>query len=227
MKRHIFVFVSFLLISGFGYSQDYSFRNVNDLMNSSFLRDMGDRLKSQEYEGSPYENDEFIIGSLVTKSKQVFKDVPLRLNIFNDDIEFKNSEDNIFAIENPELFEHIIIGDSKIMHLPFIVGNKVKKSYMEVLEEGELVLLAKSRVIFKEAVKPAAYKDAQPAMFKRVPDMIYIKVGEQGATLINSKRDLIKILSPMHPDVSDYIKKNKIKANKIDIRKLVNHYNLN
>ena len=226
MKKLLIIFAVIILPS-ISFSQGYTYYDINELMTSNLIRTIRSADNSENYTGSPYDHDEFINGSLITVSKQIYKDVPLRLNIYNNSVEFK-SGDKVLEIDTPELFEYITIGESKIQYLPYSITKKISKGYFKIIEEGEATLLARPKVLFQEATKPGAYQDAKPAAFKRTNDEIFIKVGESQAQYVKNKKSLVEILSGKEDLVSAFIKKNKIKASDINnVRKLVQYYNSN
>lgn len=204
----------------------YMIGNINDLLDLNHFAKAGrhDVLTEDDIEGSPYENKEFVNGFLVTIDNKKYDNIPLRLNIYNDDIEYKTKKGEIFALSNREIMKFVTIGDSKYKYIPYPDGKRTYKSYFKVIEEGEASLLVKQRILFKEAQPAAAYKDPVPPTFNKKLDVYYIKLGDGLAQRVDKKKDLILILSP---ELETFIKKNKIKANRLeDLQKVVRHYNM-
>ncbi len=174
--------------------------------------------------GSPYENDEFQPGYILSKNNEKYDNVQLRFNIYNNVIDYKNENGDIYSLSFPELFEFFVIGDKKYKYYTYIPNKKIKKAYFQVITEGEKAsLLLKDKVTLKKATKPGAYKEAQPASFMRMGGEYYIKVGEQEAKHVGNKKDLISILST---DIEKYIKSNKLKIGKEeDLKQIVDYYN--
>jgi len=188
--------------------------------------DIGSSLGLEDIEGSPYLNDDFINGSVFTKSKTEFVGVPLRYNIFNDNIEFKTEDGTVMAVAGPETIEKIEFGDHKMMYLPYGNINKPRKGYFIVIEEGKASLLSRPRMAFQEAKEPAAYQDAQPAKFIRQTDEYYIRVGDRLAQLMRKKSDLSDVFPDHKKEIQAFIKDNRIRANKPDaLKELVQYYN--
>lgn len=219
-----------LLLSILFYSSNINAQNnisLSDLMNESRILNAVNGTNNPDIKGSPYENDEFIKGVAVAFSDMIYNDVLLRLNIYNDQIEFKNDKGEILGIVNPDYFRYFEFNDLKIQYLPYYVGKKILKSYFFVKEEGEATLLFKPKVTFEEATKPAAYQEAKPAAFKRIPDEIFIKKGNEPAVEITNKKSLIEALSEKEQSISNFLKENKIKtSDPEDILKVVKYYNL-
>ncbi len=215
----LFLITSPLLL----FSQYYQNATIQEFMTRKNIEKIGNWNKQNDIVGSPYASDDFEKGYFVTKTKYKISDVFLRFNIYNNNIEYKDENGDVYALEIPELFDFVVIGEIKYQYFPYSVNKKVHKGFFAVLEEGNTLLLRKDRVMYKKATEPGAYKDAEPAKFVRQTGEFFIKVGEREARYVGGKKDLIEILSA---DVEGFIKKNKIKAGKEGhLRKLVQYYN--
>jgi len=206
----------------------YEIRRVADFFDQMKL-ERGDSklsLKISEIEGSPYLNDEFIAGSVFTTSKTEYVDVPLRYNIYNDQIEFLAGEDNIQALAVPEIVENIEIGDHNLEYLPYINVKKIRRGFFILLEKGNASLYARPQVTFQEAKKAGAYQNAQPAKFLKRPDEYYIRIGSDAARFVQKKKDLTDIFNDHKKQVDNFMRENRISPNKPEeLKKLVQYYN--
>lgn len=176
--------------------------------------------------GSPFLNDEFIEGSVFTTSKTQFVGVPLRYNIYNDQIEFLLGEGPIQALAAPETVEMVQFGDFMFEYIPYTNAKKIKRGFFIVEEKGNATLYSKPQVVFENAKEPAAYQDAVPARFLKRPDEHYIRVGKEAAVLIAKKKDIEEAFPDHKNEVSDFIRKNKVKPNNPEsLKELVQFYN--
>lgn len=209
------------------FSQIYSYSNLNELFSSNHIRVINIHQGNNEYDGSPYENDEFVKGSLVTTAEVEYKDIPLRLNIYNNNLEYQQ-EGQAYELTSVDLFKYFMIGDAKFEYLPYSDGKKIDKAFFKVVEEGQANLLLKPVVKFDEPKLAAPYQDAKPATFNRVSDQVYIKVGEAEAKLASNKKSIEEIFSDKKEAITKFLSGNKIKYNNVDdMIKLVKYYNLN
>ena len=62
---------------------------------------------ASDIEGSPYLNEEFEIGDVIYGNEYKLNQIPLRYNIYNDDIEYK-VENAIMAFANPHKIDKVI-----------------------------------------------------------------------------------------------------------------------
>jgi len=183
-------------------------------------------LTESEIEGSAYLNKEFINGTIYTVQKEKYVNIPLRYNVYNDDMEFKNQNDEIQAIAAPGSIDKIEIGELSFKYIPYMVGQKIKNGYFELITDGNAALYIRYEVTFKEGEKAGAYKEASPPSFIKTPNEYYIQIGGNAATLVGNKKSLLEIFPDNKDNVETFIKKNNIKTNDSEsLAKLVNYYN--
>lgn len=188
--------------------------------------DISKFLTEANIDGSPFLNDEFIEGSVFTTSKTQYVGVPLRYNIYNDQIEFRLGEAPAQALAAPETVEMVQFGDFMFEYIPYTNAKKIKRGFFIVEEKGNATLYSKPQVIFENAKEPAAYQDAVPARFIRRPDEYYIRVGKEAAVPIIKKKDLEEVFPDHKEEISGFIKKNKVKPNNPEsLKELVQFYN--
>jgi hypothetical protein len=198
------------------------FYNVNKFVGGEFKN----VLNEDEIDGSPYLNREFEKGSIYTVQRQQYNEIPLRYNIYNDNLEFKTPDNEIMALAAPEIVEKAVLGNNVLTFSPYLVANKTKTGFFLILEEGKASLFAKPAVAFQNATEPAAYKDAEPARFVKKADEYYIRIGSEQAVIISSKKDLIAAFPDNRDKIESFISKNKIKTNKPEgLKEVVKYYN--
>ncbi len=230
MKNLFFTIILMFLFSGITFSQSlYDVKTAADFYDlNSYQRkmEMSTGVRESKIQGSPYLNDEFISGSVFTTSKTQFTDVPLRYNIYNDNIEFKQNNNPVQELANPEIVEKVEFGDYKFVYIPYSDSRKTDKGFFNILEEGKATLYQKPLVIFEEAKATSPYQDAKPARFDRKSDEYYIGVENGEAKKIDSKKDLPDLFPDHKKEVETFIKKKKVKPNDEEsLVELVKYYN--
>ena len=207
----------------------YETRQAIDFFNSTKLArgDLKTMLTENDIEGSPYLNDDFIKGTIYTISQTKYVDVPLRYNIYSEQVELKSGDGPVQALAPPEIVEKVEFGDYILVYVPFKVSRNIRRGFFRVIESGDkAVLLARAQVLFEDAKEPAAYQDAKPPRFARKPDDYYIRAGKEPAQLISRKKDLEEVFPDHKKEVRSFIKKNKVKPNKPErMAELVKFYN--
>jgi len=233
MKRVlIFLGITFLgLVSAKAQMTFYSAYEIKQAVelldfNRRHSGDISKFLIEANIDGSPYLNDDFIEGAVFTTSKTQYVGVPLRYNIYNDQIEFQLGENPVQALAAPETVEMVQFGDFMFEYIPYANAKKIKRGFFIVEEKGNATLYSKPQVVFENAKKPAAYQDAKPAQFIKRPDEYYIRVGKEPAMLMAKKKDLEEIFPDRKDEISGFIRKNKVKPKNPELLKeLVQFYN--
>lgn len=224
----LILILGFTGISSAQYQLHYEIRETIDFYRSNkFITGSGKTvLTEKDIKGSPYLNDEFVKGSIFTVQMLKYDSIPLRFNIYNDELQFKTPTGEVMALTAPEIVEKAEFGSFQMVYSPYSLTNKIKKGFFLVLEQGKASLYAKPGIHFQEPSEPAAYKEAEPAKFSRKADEYYIRIGKEQAILINSKKDLIAAFPDNHEKIESFVNKNKIKTNKPEsLKEVVKYYN--
>lgn len=231
MRNYFLTFIFILGMISFSFAQitiSYELKTSMEFYQANkFLKGEGKNvLTEKEIKGSPYLNDEFVNGSIFTVQKLKYVDIPLRYNIYNDDLEFKTPANEVQALATPEIVEKAVFGTTQLVYLPFLQANKIKKGFFVVLEEGKASLYTKPGVLFQEAAKPGPFKEAEPPTFVKRADEYYIKIGTEHAILIKSKKNLVTAFPDNQEKIERFIDMNKIKTNKSEsLKEVVAYYN--
>jgi len=217
---------------GFIYDGGLTIKTTSDFYNlqGSDVRNSAAFLKENEIEGSPYLNDNFILGYIITKDDIKYVDIPLRYNIYNNEIEFEKQE-AIFALEDPLNYTEIVIGRQTFIFSSYTSKKDTKRvnnsSYFEALNTNkELLLLKRYEVLFNKPVPSKGYVDAKPAEFKKSTVRYYLKFGGAAAQEVGSLKATLLFFGDKSKDVATFVKKEKIKFRKEDdLLKIVAFYN--
>ncbi len=178
-----------------------------------------------EIVGTPYLEDNFIFGS-VSIDKGTHADIPLRYNIYDDKVEFKQKE-VIYELDPDVRIKKIIFGGHILTVEKFEYKWKTQDGYLILLDSGKLTLLSKKVVSFKERQEPRAMESTiTPAKFSRLSDVFYYKVGNGKLQKLESIKAMIGTLPDKQKEVSEFAKKEKISPKKeTELIKLVKYYN--
>lgn len=229
MKKYISLIVILLLSSAGLFAQSiYDIRNAIDFFESNKMQrgEYRNTLSESDIDGSPFLDNEFIKGTIYTYQKIQFNDIPLRYNIFNDEMEFQTPDNKILAIAAPEIVEKAVVGENILSNIPYKLGNKIKHGFFILLIEGKVNLYARPEVLYQRPKKAAAYKDPEPAKFVERPHSYYLRLNEDPAVKVESKKDLINFFTDHQKQVEDFIKENKVKPSKEEkLIELVKYYN--
>ncbi len=159
--------------------------------------------------GSPYYSVEFI-NSVVHLKNGEHATVPLRYNLFKDEIEFRR--DNALLWLEKKDVAYINMGKETLIVEP-ASDAPGKSAYFFVQDTGKYSLLIKRKTRFEAYVPPRAYVDAVPDRFKRENDLFFLKSDGLPALEIKSKKALQTILKD-NPQALEFIKRNRVRVNK-------------
>ena len=160
------------------------------------------------------------------KNNQQYANVPLRYNIYSDQVEFQSGEKQISAIHPPEMIERIEFDGNKFEYISYALGKKTRKGFFLKLYEGKASLYSRLEVDYKQPVEPGAYKEPEPAKFIRKSDVYYIKVGEIQAQKVLKSKDIPDLFPDNQQKISAFVKKNNTKIkNQDELIKVLEYYN--
>lgn len=223
------IIITLFLIAGKTYAQvDYQINSALDFIRANKISsgEYNNTISEKDIQGSPYLNDDFIIGTVYTIDKFQYNDIPLRYNIFNDNVEFKTPGNKILAIAAPETIEKITFGDYTMEYIAYVNVKKERNGYMLLITKGKASLYIKPEVTYLKPSEAKAYEDPKPAKFERNSDAYFIRIDSETARRINKKKDLLETFPDYQSEIETFIKKNKTSANKTDdLKLLVDFYN--
>ena len=172
-------------------------------------RNAADGLTYDNIEGSPHYSDGFVKSTVYLKNGSTGS-MPLRYDLFQDEIEFKRDEKIIWLTKKDVLY--IQYGEEMLFPEPFS-EDPGKSTYFFAKESGEYALYIRKKVSFHPKTPAKGYYESLPDRFERDRDEFYIKQEGKTAIEIINKKTLLGILSENEPAL-EYIKKSKIKAGK-------------
>ncbi len=180
--------------------------------------------------GSPYETNYFQPGNIFENTELKASKVPMRYNIFSDEIEIKSSfqpdENEINVLTKSPNYIVDISGSTYVYVLNSLSSDK--SGYFKVLHEGDHYdLYKKSSVTYIEKkFAETNYQQDQPARFDR--NDTYYMVNKQGRFLeLNTKkRKFLKAFGDKKKNVENHIKEQKLSTKEeTDMAKIFKYYN--
>ncbi|WP_461639398.1 hypothetical protein [Labilibaculum euxinus] len=180
-----------------------------DFYNNVITVKISEGTSSANFEGSPYWDETFYKGSIISKDSLLYTGLHLRYNNYKDLMEFKKGE-NAYEISYQFPLLQIMFDGKIYKSFEYKDGNQDRIGYFQELHNGNYSLYCKNRIYFLEAKPAKGYKAATLPKFKRSAPVYYIKANNE-LTLINNKKDLLKIFKNEKNKLNSFIKKNKIK----------------
>lgn len=175
-----------------------------------------------------YPGEEFNSGTIYHKDSTKTINVPMRLNHYIDQIEFKHGE-NIMMFVKPDEIDRMEFGHLIFLYSEFVpyIG-KPDVGFFEVMARGYCKLLyRRSSEIKREDLPVSNFSGGNYRDYFRIIEEYYIKKGDDPAQFIRkSKRKILKVLSDYTNELEDYINKNNLTLRSDEeIIDLIYHYN--
>lgn len=166
--------------------------------------------KELHIEGSAYLDEQFREGIVALTNGVAYQKIPLRLNVFNEEIEFRNPAGRVFNINNPESVRELIIGNTKYIYTDIRSNKENKKILAEVIEEGNVSLLKHHRVRLTEGRAEQTHRPAQPPKLVRMPAEYLIRKTDGIAQLIKNEKDLLTLLPEKKEEIKGLLAQQKL-----------------
>lgn len=217
-------FVTPLIVSaqvmntGFGESGIY-------LMASTTKSKSQIEFEYESIEGSPYLFSDFRLCNIYLKNGSDYKDIPVRLNIFNNSLEFQRSG-TYYVFEEAEGIDKIVFANGE--KITFIENkNKEIEGFYRIEEDGKYKLLISLDVNFREGKSASnSYSEDVSPQFIRMKDRLYIQPPDGSLVYLKNKKSFIKAFEVNHKEFVNYAKTNKLNLSKQeDLIKMVAYMN--
>jgi len=170
------------------------------------LNPKGKAVDEKDIAGTQYLDKNFQESYILKVNGVEIKDMPLRYNIYSDNMEFRK-DGQTFVVAFPSEIRRIKLGGKTFIYEQYASANKVAHGYFQILHEGDYQLLKKYITTLKIPEK----RDSEDSLrFVRQSPVYYFRRGEGKIYAIITQKQLIKILQPVHQPVIDFIKANKI-----------------
>ena len=187
---------------------------------------MLDNSELENVEGTPYLQEEFNNGDIYYGGKHKIEQVPLRLDLFRDRLEFKNEQGAVMAFANPERMDYVVIGKEVFIYLPKSKGSSVS-GFLKTWNTRAPFLLTKMEIKFKkgEEAKPFDLHEPTQDRLERIPDKHFIMRDPNDIEKVTTVKKLIRYLGTHNEKLFEFAKKAEINDDEPEkLVKLVNYF---
>jgi hypothetical protein len=233
MKKYfssiLFIFLAFQTFQVF--AQSGGIPANEGISNTWLMNEVNSRNALNAYKsiaGNPYLNLHFKKGTLVSKNNTRFTNVPLRYNVYTDNIEYKSPENKIYNLNHPTRDEFYQIGDTTFIYSPFYKKNKkLGSGYFQLLESGKKAkALLRYSVYIKPFEQAKPYTPEKPTRFSGKIETFYVKIGSHPAQPVYGKKSLLNLFPDQKSKLLQFIKKEHINTQKeAGFVKIIAYYN--
>lgn len=200
---------------------------VNDMENLmrslSYSSNRSEELNVMDVEGSAYLDEEFKEGNVILTTGVSYRGIPLRYNVYNDLIEFRNRNGEVYNINNPEGIKELTIGDAKFV---YITTDKYGKIFADVVTEGKVNLLKQYRMTLLPAKPAETHRKAQAPRFENLPPRFLVQYETGTSQSFKNKKELLKLLNSESSKVNELIRTKKLSVHReADLKQIISFYN--
>ncbi|MFP4366855.1 MAG: hypothetical protein ACLFQA_07150 [Bacteroidales bacterium] len=178
--------------------------------------------------GSPFLNDDFIEGSLITKDSILYPDIPLRYDIYRDEMEFMVEGESVpRVIATPQNFLFFRLDEKTFVHIAFLDGNTPKRGYFELLNRGECQVLMRRRTDYAEPEGARGFDPAKPARFVQKRNSYFMRFNNQVPEEIRlRRRNILSSFDEKKDEISGFVNENNLSYRSLDdLIKMADYYN--
>ena len=227
MKRILFCIFLMIVMTDILNAQTM----LNGLMDNFRFKKMTEgvysreNLKIADIQGTPYLDEEFSSGKIITPDGAIYENIPLRYNAFSDDLEFQKGEDT-YNIDPKTIIKRAEFGGTVFCCMKYDSGSKIQNGLFEILTEGKAILLIKYIIKLLPKEKVQAFVDPKPARFDPPVKEYYIAFNDLPAKLITNKKSLLELFGGQKDEMESFISKNKLSTREdATLTKIIAHYN--
>lgn len=210
--KYLFLIVIISTLCFTAVSQTYIISDLSTLSDQYTLDKSGKSgLVAPNIDGTPYLMDEFSEGEVIINDSIRIEKVPLRYNIYNDKIEFKNENEQILEIGNESSSYQFDFKDFSFRNLNYLIDGKTQSGILELLVDGNVKLYKKYNLELAPAQKAIGFQDATPDRFVRKEDQYLVSIGQELPSIFSNPKKLLTELQKIRPDINSVVKKEKIR----------------
>lgn len=136
MNKKITPFLLFLLVSIFVNAQELHVKTIDEFYTLKSVQGnlIGNELNFSDIKGTPYLNDKYTDGDIVTTSNTSYVGIPLRYNCYSDQMEFKGEDGKPKMLEK-SIVKSVKLGNKEFIHSIYSNGKKytvpILKSFVQ------------------------------------------------------------------------------------------------
>ena len=148
-------------------------------------------------EGTRYLHDDFRNGNVFYDGNSKSLQLPLRLNLHNDEFEYMEN-DSVFAFAEPSRIDKVIIGNEVFIYIDTSLDTNTS-GFVKIRNTELPCILTKMKVdFFKKVTSRSPSVESAPDRFVRIDDSNYLMKTETEILEVSSVKKLIKLLPISH-----------------------------
>jgi hypothetical protein len=178
----------------------------------------------ESIKGTPYLNESYEEGVIFYANNNV--KVPVRYNVFKDLIEYQQNG-RALVLDPSATIKKVHLPNTTFVVEKYMLNDKPKLGYFALLDSGKVSLYSKKTIDYLPPKKGGALDGSdQPGEFKKVRDVFYYKIGNNGLEEVKNIKSMIAGFPDKQEELTRYAKKEKISTRKEEeMVQFVKYYN--
>lgn len=223
MKKFLFSLLAFpCMMAGAQQRVDVNNENAAALFHSIGGEPVVTAKFTRLVEGTPYYKDEWVKGIIITPGGKEYKDIPVKLDLYHNEVRYMDNKDKEFIASTP--IREVMIDNIRFVHSSSLAGTaNVKAGWYQVLHAGTATLY---KYYKKDLSETKPFNSAVHEQTIKTTPVYYVR--HNNALLeIKKLKDAPSILSDHTASLEKFLEKNDRKSDTMDDRfiKLVEYYN--
>lgn len=182
-------------------------------------------LKYSEISGTPYLNNEFKKGTVLTSTGTLLDNYLLRYNMYDDQIEYIK-EDIVYEVAPKSSVTRAEFDELVFVYVKYKNKGNLAEGFFEVLVEGKASLYRQYKIKFIPPIQGLPYNDSNPAHFGQPAESFYASTNYPHVSSMINKRELFNVLKDKKSEIDIFISNNKLSVKKVDdLIKIFEYYN--
>jgi hypothetical protein len=179
-------------------------------------------------EGTRYLHDDFRNGDVFYDGNSKSLQLPLRLNLHNDEFEYMEN-DSVFAFAEPSCIDKVIMEDDVFIYIDKSEGGSGSVfGFVELRNTKLPCILTKMKIDFyKKVISNSPTVKSESDRFVRDDDSNYLMKTETDIINVTSVKELINLLDDHSQELTDFAKEAKISnhsRNGEDMARILDYY---
>lgn len=174
--------------------------------------------------GSMYLNDEFIPGTVVLNNNTTLENLPLRYNLYYQQMQFIQGTDTL-AFSDPTEIKALHFNGQTFVYLPFLNEGVIDSGYFELVSDGYCKMLIRRKVDYHKNIDRKNCDQSLTYVKTRSPYLL--KQGEPAEKFIKSSKGVCAYFEDEKEEIKKFIEVNHLNMKECDdIKEVVAFYNV-
>lgn len=183
--------------------------------------------QKSNFKGSPFYNEGWKTGTVTVNDGIEYKDIQLRFNVYNDELWYKKTEENIIVINRVNVKAFRWKDENGMAHFEKCFIQK-KPYYMEIIyadQHFQIYKMLTKKFIKKDNTSSNSYNSDQKDQYVWGKSALYHRKNGRLLEIGSKDKEFFLLFGQQKSAIQKFAKSNKLKIkNKEDVKEMFTHY---